>query len=186
MAEIHSMIEANLDAIQQYLQQQGYEIVVQPPVEINPQEQLLVSLGEKLVSQQIVLRLFWVQSVPGNKAQDSNEPQFLQFFVLLPFIASPQTQPDLMRLLFNLNATLDMAHFGLYENGMVYYRHVHVCANHRLDGEALVAILLSIELLLEMFLPAIRGIALGQKSLTQIQDEAKKILEHPEIPPKEA
>lgn len=180
---MEAQIEATLAAIQEYLNQRGYDTHIQPPLDINPNEQLLVSLSPEFTSQDVILRLFWAQTMEDAQLtaeQKKDEPQFLQFFILLPFVAIEQSFPDLSRFLFNLNATLDMAHFGLYENGMVYYRHVHVCIDQKVAGKAIEAIILSIQFLFDMLFPAIKDVALGQKTLSQIQEEARKALEKSE------
>lgn len=174
-------IQSNLPAIEKFLQTQGFGTAIQPPVEGTvPMEQLLIDLGKDEEGNDLILRLFWAQEIPGlaKESENATEPHFLQLYILFPFIAIESATKDLTSLIFSVNATLDMASFGFYEEvRLVYYRYVHVCMGPDTDAEPLLAIIASIQILIQMLLGPIKDIALGRKTLEQVRREAKESVE---------
>ncbi|WP_068469429.1 hypothetical protein [Candidatus Protochlamydia phocaeensis] len=167
-------IQTSLSSIGEYLNQAGYETIIQPPTEMNASEQLLVSLGQDVDGHPLVLHLFWTQGIEREPdSADTESIDFLQFLLVPSFLATEAAMKDLTSLILNLNATLDMAGFGLYESErLVYYRYVHICEKPMMAAEPVLAVVVSIEFLIEMILPSLREVALGHKSLSQIQQEA--------------
>jgi hypothetical protein len=178
---------AQLSELKHYLEQQGLQTEIQPPIESSPIEQLLVHLGKDTHEQELVLQLFWLSDAQADsspikslKAQE-DEPRFLQFFILFPFVIVESSLSDLSKMLFRINSAFDMAQFGLYEQKMVYYRYVHICAHGQFEGQAIQAILLSIQFLIETLLPSIMDVALARKTLKEVQSEAKQLIQEMEL-----
>ena len=178
----NSYLDTKLPDIKQFLDQQGYQTEIQEPMEFNPIEQLLVRMGKDMDNQELILRVFLLpettERAPLKVSQDQEgEPRFLQFFILFPFLAIESTTPDLTKLLFHINSAFDMAQFGMYDNHMVYYRYVHICAEGKVAEQAIKAILVSLEFLIDALLPSIMDIALARKTLHEVQEEAKKAIQ---------
>jgi hypothetical protein len=169
-------IPATLHSLQSYLKNQGYnETAIQPSTDFTPVDQLLISLQKDSDGSDIILHLFWSKGPEEENQEDTSMPRFLQFFILFPFLADEKALKDLTTLILNLNANFDMASFGLYESErLMYYRYVHLHSPSQIESENLLAIISSIEFLLEMFLPSLLDVGLGRKSLWQVHKEAEE------------
>jgi hypothetical protein len=166
---------------QHYLKEQGYESVIQSPTEINPNEQLVVPLAIDSEGNSILLRIFWSKELEQTD-EDKELPHSLQFFILFPFMAVETALPDLIHYLFNLNGTIDMAHFSLYEaQRLIFYRHTQVCDGTSISPEVLLTIVLSIDFIIEMFLSSLSDVALGKKTLKQVQQDVQDVLHDQEL-----
>lgn len=169
------LIPASIEALQDHLSSEGYETAIQPATELNPSEHLLVSLAKNQEGHDLIARLFWSQDYRSEEPENIKEqaPQFLQFFILFPFLVAESAVQDTTKLILNLNATFDMANFGLYESQrLIYYRYVHVHPRHKIDAETVSAVIVSIEFLLDMLMPSLTEIALGKKTLKEVEAEA--------------
>lgn len=167
------LISASIEAIQELLSSQGYEAAIQPATDINPSEQLLVAMGKDQEGHDLIIRLFWTQGYQDEEEMNENEPQFLQFFLLFPFLVAEPSLKDVTTLILNLNASFDLANFGLYEDQrLLYYRYVHVHSGQDLDADSILAIMISIQFMLEMLIPSITEVALGKKTLKQVEAES--------------
>lgn len=170
-------IETSLFAISEAIKKSGYEVLLQPPNELSPSEQLFVQIGKSSEGNPIFLQFFWAAEIE-NSSPSAKQVAFLQCLVILPFVALEGNMRDLTTLIFNLNAALDMASFGLYESErIVYYRHSHVCSSPKMELEPLLAVFASIEFLFQSTYKALEDVALGRKSLAQIQAEVKRTME---------
>lgn len=176
---LQKQIQTNLESLQHFFHMQGYQAEIQSPIEeINPVEQLVLFLRKDDEGNDLVLRLFWAEEMKGNEKSEDNKLKFLQFYILFPFIVKDDFIQDLTYLIFNTNAHLDMAYFGLYPDlKLIYYRYTHVCTNREIDSDVLTAIVASIEFLLEMTLEPLKSLALGKKTLQQLQEETEIALD---------
>lgn len=178
-------IRATLADIQHFLMNQGYETMIQPSTDVSPMDQLVLSLNPASYDNKMMLRIFWSSQQSENEKSDStpdSEPRFLQFFVLLPFIALESSIRDLTTFIFNLNANFDMANFGLYEaQRLIYYRYVLIHPDVEIETSSLLAIIASIQFLIEMVVPSFVDLASGKKRLAELQQEIKGTLQNQDL-----
>ncbi len=181
-------ISSDLSSIAAYLSSQGYQVKMQPAEPPLILEQVLVSLGKGYQHMEMILRIAGIRGegeLLGKSEFEQEYPadfKFLQFTAAIPVIAEESMLGDLSRYILTLNASLDMAQFGLMEKDrMVFYRYVYVCPAPKMNGSLLIPIVTSVQFLLDMFLAPIVDIAQGKKTCSQLLHEAEKALKKLEI-----
>ncbi len=147
-----------LTEISELFEKKGYAVSVEPATEISPEQLLL------MIDQDHPLRL--------SLLEDEGNLQFLQFFILFPFQVRDKCFDPMARLIMSINATFDLGGFGIIERDhLVYYRYMYVWETF--SQEVLETFFDSIVFLVETFAPGLKAVALGQKTVEQLQYEAK-------------
>ncbi len=158
-------MQASLKSLETFLTGKGHPTQVVPETEISP-EQLILLLMKDPSGEDIALQLSLTEEGPL---------KFLQFFLLIPLQIAEGALPEVARLILNINASFDLASFGVMEvSGVLYYRYVHIFES--LSEEALMAVIASVEMLLDTLLPVIIPAAKGEKTVEQLQKETRQTL----------
>ncbi|MCB1180735.1 MAG: hypothetical protein KDK55_01760 [Chlamydiia bacterium] len=169
------MISADLENLRDFFIKEGYPSEIQEATEIN-QKQVITYVGKALDTYDLILRTSHIQ--PAIEEGSKEIPlKFLQFYLLLPFEVKESCLFETMRFICSINASFDLASFGLLEAGhLLYYRHVMMVSKNTLDEESLRAFLGSFEVLVYSFFGPLEAIATGKKSKEELEKEVKEIL----------
>ncbi|MBA3604139.1 MAG: hypothetical protein H0W50_11000 [Parachlamydiaceae bacterium] len=178
------MLNANLDTIKTFLEALDYTSVIIPKSNDIPKDQLLIKLDPDFKSRERFLLIRTAsQDLCANDAllgiqSPVQKYQELQFIVTLPFYILDGQIPDLARLILLINKGMEIPGFELSEvDKMIFYRHAFVVSEDHLDERILLSLVGMIEVLLETFSEMLESVAIGTKSLQQIVEEAKKMIE---------
>ena len=169
-------MELNLSSIASHLKQSGFEIHLEPPSDAVPFEQLFVSIGsdDQKNERTLQIRLF-SQSIPqGYFEKKSLEPQYLDFFIALPYEVSETMFGDTARLTSLINKILPLPGFTLSEiDKRLYYRYLYPTCNQTLSSQDLEIILLTLIYQIETYSSSFEEVAQGKKSYTQVVADAE-------------
>ena len=183
-------VQTELSAISTFLASQGYQTIMQPADPPLILEQVLVHLGKTVNGQDLILHVAGIGKQGGGElfgpsefaAEYPDDFKFLQFTVVIPEIAEESAIGELARYILVLNANLDMATFGLMEQErIIFYRYVYISPLPSMNGNILIAIVTSIQFLLELFVPPLIEVAKGEKTSKQLLEEAKKAVQNIEF-----
>jgi len=101
---------------------------------------------------------------------------FMQFFLLFPFQIKEEALFETARLILSVNASFDLASFGMIEGSrLLYYRNVHAFEK-TCSQTVLKALVGSLTLLLETFMPSFEAVSQGTKTIEQLQSETKEAI----------
>ena len=111
-------------------------------------------------------------------SKEAAEFKPVQFTVILPQRVEESALNKLARYILTVNSNLDMACFGLLEKERVmFYRYVYLTPQPSMNGNILIAIVGSIQFMVETFFPLLVDVSTGKKTCKQLLQEAKKMLQ---------
>ncbi len=181
-------IQTDLPSINAFLAKNGYQTYFQPIDPPATLEQVVVYLGNGGAGKDFLLRIAGVGQADAifeaELAAEVKPPAFksLQFTVALPQVVEPKAMDELARYILTVNSNLDMACFGLMENERVmFYRYVYLTPLPSMNGEIVIAMVNTIQFMVETFFPLLVEVSLGKKTCKQLLQEAKKMLETAEF-----
>jgi hypothetical protein len=150
------------------LNDEGYSSRIIKADKDTPADQLIVALSLEHLDWDLHLEMACVGDLSQPKP-DPDEIDFLQFFVPLPLQIQAEQLLDLIRFITLSNNALPMVGFGCTEaQGLVFFRHLMVIVNGKVDSEAVVETIRTIEYIIETFGKALDDLALGKRSYNQI------------------
>jgi hypothetical protein len=101
--------------------------------------------------------------------EEENQIDYLQFFVLLPINCPLERAGDMSRLVALANNAMPLVGFSISENqGWVFFRHLMICLDGKVDHKAVSETLLTMEYLIGTFGTTLEGLSSGTKTYDQI------------------
>ena len=155
------MIPLKLDKLHQYLNQKGYEALLQ-----NETNQIYLIFKINNIEYPLFIRIY-------------EGGELLQLLAFVPGHIQTGAQADLARLLHLLNKELDTPGFGMDENaGISFYRNMLSSIDKTIHPQLLESHLNSIQLILKTFGPIVLTVASGKATfddiLQKITDQTTK------------
>ena len=160
----------------QYLTAEEFTAQAMPASAQAPADQLIVQLEPERLNWKLHAELAFTSDLERAKNTGGAQPEeeddnrdYLQFFVLLPLRFSPERAGDMSRLVAMINNTLPLIGFSISENqGWVFFRHMMLILDSKVDPAAVCENLTMIEYLIETFGRALDELSSGNKTLIQI------------------
>jgi hypothetical protein len=160
-----------LNAYEDLLEANDFEILELAPGETQPVQQLFVDLGDDVVLSLVFLSQMkeQVQETATREVletMESTRTDFLQFFINFPFEVQEQAFSDLARLLLMLNWGISVGALGMNESRkIVYYRQVMECFGQAPSPERVVETVNGMMYYANLYIEIIRDVAVGEASL---------------------
>jgi hypothetical protein len=157
-----------------YLNNEGYTTQEVPASEQAPADQLFVQLNPDPLDWDLHAELAFIgdldpeKNLDGNK-EGENQIDYLQYFVLLPIVCPLEKAGDMSRLVTLANNALPLVGFSISENqGWVFFRHLMLCIDGKIDHRIVSETLMTMEYLIGTFGNALEDLASGTKTFDQI------------------
>lgn len=175
------MLKANLVEIKKLLEKFRYTCEMLNKSEEFPIDQLIVKLEDDYQARtQLLIIRASSQNLSSQDARiglksNARNYQELQLISTLPFHILDNQIPDLARLILLLNKGMELPGFELSEvDHLIFFRHAFVVPEDDLDERILLSLVGMIELLLSTFTETLEAVAIGNRSLREIIEDAQK------------
>jgi len=169
------MTKISLEALKEFFLKEEYQAEIEAGTEVSP-KQLVVLFGRDTKGQDLFLHLTLLDETTKPPPEEKSL-HFLQFYSLFPYEIKESALSEMARLILSINASFDLAGFGMMEgNKLFFYRYVHICEAKTFSDDVLHAIVDSMSLLFETFLPSLTDVASGKKTIDELQQETKEAI----------
>ncbi len=170
----------SLDCIHTFLKEHKFTTLL-TPVEEPPKSQfLMISLGEDLKNREYVLQLNYIPLPTSEVAEERAYPFgkniYLQFVVNLPFQSKKKYETDLIKIIAQLNASIELPGLGYNEVlNQLYFRYVYFFYDEKIHKKWLLSLFVYIRTILDLFSGWIEDISEGKVTLEEMTEKWKNL-----------
>jgi len=167
-------LDKSLEAIFEFLNSNGFACLLTPENDpILRSRHLMIGLGQDAKNREYILKInFLLVPKPADIGLEElpfSEKAFMQFVVALPFKGKEKHGQELLRMMAQLNATIEIPGFGCNEVlSELHFRYVYFSYESRLHKAWLLTLIVYIRALLDFFGSWIEEVALGHITVDEI------------------
>lgn len=173
MEDAQTWMERSLKELSHFLKKGQFTCLLTAKEESPQSQYLMVSLGEDAQNRNYVLQINYIPLPPPEEAGVAAYPfgndVYMQFVVVLPFQIRKEQEHAVLKMLAQLNAALEIPGFGYNEVlQQLHFRYVYFSYEKKIHQGWLLALIVYIRTLLDLFASWIEELGQGKLSLQDI------------------